>query len=63
MRATLLVRYREEIIATVTTNIRQYYTTDPQTDGILVLVLWICGVVLPYVFCDDYYSFLSRSHE
>ena len=23
----------------VTTNIRQYYTTDPQTDGILVLVL------------------------
>ena len=38
MRATLLVRYREEIIATVTTNIRQYYTTDPQTDGILVLV-------------------------
>ena len=38
MRATLLVRYSEEIIATVTTNIRQYYTTDPQTDGILVLV-------------------------
>jgi hypothetical protein len=38
MMATLLVRYREEIIATVTTNIRQYYTTDPQTDGILVLV-------------------------
>jgi hypothetical protein len=38
MRATLLVRYREEIIATVTTNIRQYYTTDLQTDGILVLV-------------------------
>jgi hypothetical protein len=25
MRATLLVRYREEIIATVTTNIRQYH--------------------------------------
>jgi hypothetical protein len=25
-------------IATVTTNIRQYYTTDPQTDGILVFV-------------------------
>jgi hypothetical protein len=38
MRATLLVRYREEITATVTTNIRQYYTTDPQTYGILVLV-------------------------
>ena len=38
MRATLLVRSREETIATVTTNIRQYYTTDPQTDGILVLV-------------------------
>jgi hypothetical protein len=28
------VRSREERIATVTTNIRQYYTTDPQTDGI-----------------------------
>ena len=38
MRATLLVRSRKETIATVTTNIRQYYTTDPQTDGILVLV-------------------------
>ena len=38
MRATILVRSREEIIATVTANIRQYYTTDPQTDGILVLV-------------------------
>jgi hypothetical protein len=38
MRAILLVRSREEKIATVTTNIRQYYTTDPQTDGILVLV-------------------------
>ena len=41
MRATLLVRPREETIATVTTNIRnirQYYTTYPQTDGILVLV-------------------------
>ena len=38
MRATLLVRSREETIATVTTNIRQYYTTDLQTDGILVLV-------------------------
>jgi hypothetical protein len=25
-------------LVTVTTNIRQYYTTDPQTDGILVLV-------------------------
>jgi hypothetical protein len=37
MRATLLVRSREEKIATVTTNITQYYTTDPQTDGILVL--------------------------
>jgi hypothetical protein len=37
MRATLLVRSREERIATVTTNIRQYYTTDPQTDDILVL--------------------------
>ena len=38
MRAILLVRSRQEKIATVTTNIRQYYTTDPQTDGILVLV-------------------------
>jgi hypothetical protein len=38
MKATLLVRSREETIATVTTNIRQYYTTYPQTDGILVLV-------------------------
>jgi hypothetical protein len=38
MRATLLVRSRKERIATVTTSIRQYYTTDPQTDGILVLV-------------------------
>jgi hypothetical protein len=38
MRATLLVRSRDEKISTVTRNIRQYYTTDPQTDGILVLV-------------------------
>ena len=38
MKATLLVRYREKRISTNTTNIRQYYTTDPQTDGILVLV-------------------------
>ena len=38
MRATLLVRSKDETISTVTTNIRQYYTTDPQTDGILVLV-------------------------
>ena len=38
MRAILLVRSREEKIETVTTNIRQYYTTDPPTDGILVLV-------------------------
>jgi hypothetical protein len=38
MRATLLVRSRKKTIATVTPNIRQYYTTDPQTDGILVLV-------------------------
>jgi hypothetical protein len=38
MRATLLVRSRDETISTVTRNIRQYYTTDPQTDGILVLV-------------------------
>jgi hypothetical protein len=38
MRATLLVRSREQRIATVTTNIRQYYTTDSQTDGLLVLV-------------------------
>jgi hypothetical protein len=37
MRATLLVRSREQTIATVTINIRQYYTTDPQTDGILIL--------------------------
>jgi hypothetical protein len=29
---------REEIIATVTTNIRQYYNINPQTDGILLLV-------------------------
>jgi hypothetical protein len=35
---TLLVRSRDEKISTVTRNIRQYYTTDPQTDGILVLV-------------------------
>jgi hypothetical protein len=38
MRVTLLVRSREERIATVTTNIRQYYTTDPHTAGKLVLV-------------------------
>ena len=38
MRATLLVISREEIISTVTTNIRQYYITVLQTDGILVLV-------------------------
>jgi hypothetical protein len=38
MRAILLVRSREERISTATTNIRQYYTTDPQTDAILVLV-------------------------
>jgi hypothetical protein len=38
MRGTLLVISREQTIATVTINIRQYYTTDPQTDGILVLV-------------------------
>jgi hypothetical protein len=38
MRATLLVRSRKKTIATVKTNIRQYYTTYPQTDGILVLV-------------------------
>ena len=38
MRATLLVRSRKKTISTVTTNVRQYYTTDPQTDGILVLV-------------------------
>jgi hypothetical protein len=29
---------RDETISTVPTNIRQYYATDPQTDGILVLV-------------------------
>ena len=38
MRAIQLVRSRDETIVNVTTNIRQYYTTDPQTDGILVLV-------------------------
>ena len=38
MRATLLVRSRKETIETVTTNMMQYYTTDPQTDAILVLV-------------------------
>jgi hypothetical protein len=38
MRATLLVKYREERISTATTNRRQFYTRDPQTDGILVLV-------------------------
>jgi hypothetical protein len=38
MRVILLMRAREETIATATTNIGQYYTTDPQTDGILVLV-------------------------
>ena len=36
---TILVRSRNERISTVTTNITQYYTTNPQTDGILVLVL------------------------
>jgi hypothetical protein len=35
---TILVRSRNERISTVTTNIRQYYTTNPQADGILVLV-------------------------
>jgi hypothetical protein len=38
MRAKLLVRSREERISTDRTNIRQYCTTDPHTDGILVLV-------------------------
>ena len=38
MRATLLVRSREERISTVTTNIRQCYIIVLQTDGILVLV-------------------------
>jgi hypothetical protein len=38
MRVTLLVRSREERISTATTSIRQYYTTVPQTDVILVLV-------------------------
>jgi hypothetical protein len=38
MRATLLVISREESISTATTSIRQYYTTVPQIDGILVLV-------------------------
>jgi hypothetical protein len=38
MRATLLVRSREETISIVPTNIRQYYATDLQTDGILLLV-------------------------
>jgi hypothetical protein len=38
MRATLLVRSRQERIARVTKNIRQYYTPDPHTDGILELV-------------------------
>jgi hypothetical protein len=32
------VRSRQERIARVTKNIRQYYTLDPQTDGILDLV-------------------------
>jgi hypothetical protein len=38
MRATVFVRSREERISPATTNIRQYYTTYPQTGGILVLV-------------------------
>jgi hypothetical protein len=38
MMATLLLRSRKEKKATVTTNMRQYYTIVPQTDGILVLV-------------------------
>jgi hypothetical protein len=38
MRATLLVISREERISTATTSIRQYYTTVPQIDGILVIV-------------------------
>ena len=33
-----MVITKKEKITTVTTNIRQYYTTDPQTYGILVLV-------------------------
>jgi hypothetical protein len=33
-----MVITKKEKITTVTTNIRQYYTTDPQTDGILVFV-------------------------
>jgi hypothetical protein len=33
-----MVITKKEKITIVTTNIRQYYTTDPQTDGILVLV-------------------------
>ena len=37
MRATLLVRSREERISTVIANIRQYYTTDLKTDGKLEL--------------------------
>jgi hypothetical protein len=37
MRVTILVRSRNERISTATTNITQYYTTDPQIDGILVL--------------------------
>ena len=38
MRTTLLVRSRDETISTVTTDTRQFYTRDPQTDGILVFV-------------------------
>jgi hypothetical protein len=38
MRATPLVKSREETISTDTTNTGQYYATDPQIDGILLLV-------------------------
>jgi hypothetical protein len=61
MRATLLVRSRKEKIATVTTNIRQYYTTDPQTDGINIPS--VCGSVMQYclmfVVTDDILSSLD----
>ena len=39
MRLTILVRSRYERISTVSSNITPYYTTNPQTDAILVLVL------------------------
>jgi hypothetical protein len=42
------LRSRKETIATVTTNMRQYYTTVPQTDGMLVLVRMRATLLVRY---------------